>query len=133
MAKVKALTKSSVRMFGATEDDVSDEYAQNPLNYVQISALYLINTGDHLDNYVTSISQRIEPMVGKKFSIPHMASVLERMAEKDLCEGATVQPPEGGRARRYYNITEKGKIALNVSWKVVSRPFALVGDGMVAT
>jgi len=96
------------------------EFRENPLPYVQLVVLHLIKTGEEPGNYITAIRDRATIVLGKEYSIPHTASTIERLATKKLCKASTEQPKTGGKAKRYYHITEKGKIALQNSWEVIS-------------
>jgi DNA-binding PadR family transcriptional regulator len=118
--------ETETSLSGVELSEVVEQYRSDPLQHVQIVTLHTISTGSPEENYITLIAERVGKVLQKEYTVPHMASVLERLADKDLLKAETVQPKEGGRARRYYKMTQKGKVALVESHRVIYRPLDLI-------
>jgi len=96
----------------------SDYYAK-PLPHFQIVLLHQIESSIESQNYLTEIAKRVSLFLEKEYSIPHIASSLERLVDKKFCKAYTREEEIRGRAKRFYEITEEGKIALAESSKAI--------------
>lgn len=81
--------------------------------------------------YGAAIRKAIEERTGRPISIGALYATLSRLDDKGLLrfEVSTPEPVRGGRARKYYQLTPKGRNSLTHSTEMMRRMM----DGLVLT
>jgi len=67
------------------------------------------------DAYGVSIKNHVESQLGHKVSIGTLHSTIARLEERRLLVSHVGEPTQerGGRRKRFYQLTERGKVALH--------------------
>lgn len=94
--------------------------------FEQIVLLAMARVGDQA--YAVSIHDEILDTTGRSVSIPAVYVTLSRLDKKGLVSSwmGDPSPTPGGRAKRYFELTEKGREALEESRQV----FDQLWDGL---
>ena len=89
--------------------------------FEQIVLLALARVDD--DAYAVSIHDEIMQTTGREVSIPAVYVTLNRLAKKGLVESWKGQPSPtpGGRAKRHFKLSEKGREALEEARAVIDQ------------
>ena len=89
--------------------------------FEQIVLLAMARAGD--DAYAVSIHDEILQTTGRSVAIPAVYVTLSRLEKKGLVSSWMGQPSptRGGRAKRYFELSDKGREALGQSRRVLAR------------
>ncbi len=89
--------------------------------FEQIVLLAMARAGD--EAYAVSIHDEILQTTGRSVSIPAVYVTLSRLQKKDLVTSwmGEPSPTRGGRAKRYFKLSDKGRAALETSRTVLDR------------
>lgn len=92
--------------------------------FEQIVLLAMARTVD--EAYAVSIHDEILQTTGRSVSIPAVYVTLSRLEKKGLVSSwmGEPSPTRGGRAKRYFKLTGKGRTALEESREVFDRLWA---------
>lgn len=92
--------------------------------FEQIVLLALARCAD--DAYSVSVHEEILRRTGRDVSIPAVYVTLDRLEKKGLARSWKGEPtPEpGGRAKRYFELTDEGRTALEESRQMLRRLWA---------
>lgn len=86
-----------------------------------ILLLTLVQLGD--DAYGVTISRQIEKISGREAALGSVYAALDRLEEKGLVSSRLGDPTaeRGGRAKRYFEVTEQGLKALRQTQRTLVR------------
>ena len=89
--------------------------------FEQIVLLAMARAGD--DAYAVSIHDEILQTTGRSVSIPAVYVTLSRLEKKGLVTSwmGEPSPTRGGRAKRYFKLSDKGRAALETSRTVLDQ------------
>ena len=87
--------------------------------FEQLILLAVLRLGDN--SYGVTIRQEIETRTGRTSAIGAVYATLDRLQRKGLVTSYLADPTaeRGGRAKRYFQVTLKGKLALQQSQDAV--------------
>jgi DNA-binding PadR family transcriptional regulator len=87
--------------------------------------LALLRLGD--EAYTAPIAEELEERTGRRTTVAAVYIVLRRLEEKGLVDSKLREPgPEGGRDRRYFEVTGDGMERL----RLARRAYASLWDGL---
>ena len=89
--------------------------------FEQIVLLAMARVGEHA--YAVSIHDEILQATGRSVSIPAVYVTLSRLEKKGLTTSwmGEPSPTRGGRAKRYFELSDKGRRALEKSREVLDQ------------
>ncbi len=81
--------------------------------------------------YGVPIRERVQRVLGKRVSIGAIYVPLERMVERGWLRAAAGEPTpaRGGRRKRYYRLTARGRKALRETRRVTERAWSAISEG----
>ena len=89
--------------------------------FEQIVLLAMARVGE--GGYAVSIHDEILQRTGKSVSIPAVYVTLSRLEKKDLVSSwmGEPSPTRGGRAKRHFELSDKGRVALEQARDVLAQ------------